>query len=601
MAKQDAAEQAKEFLRQVIRYRFWISISVAALFAVIAYLVGSGPIRTSADTERKKIKDAEKEVELYRSPTIPTKDYMPIVDGKTKVLDQDVNSAWRTLFDRQAPLLTWPSTVQERFRAWGPKWPEKVNPRQVELAIVDYIEAYPAYVTMVYETCNPFNYESGKGIVTTSGQDELLRPTKFDVEHPPDLGKVWAAQERLWIQRTLMEVVAEVNKNAKTWDEATIRQIVELDVGNPTAQDQRSLAKNEQLLEAEGIYAPGETPPADGGTGAAAGVTASSPGGKGGLMGNLSGGAMGGLGGAAASENVFYVKSDSDKYKVMPILMSVLIDQDHLQDFLIELENSPMWIQVKDFELQRPTTRVVKPEKGEESGAGLMGMMGSMRQMAGMGGMGGMTGMGGQAQMQQQAQMAARMQQQMMSSMSSMADMSRGGGMGGAAPEQKKGKSTKGVDFAKEREKKEKAAAEAQGPKFFDPYFNIVLVRVYGQARFFKPPPEAPAVEPSPGDVAGAPAASGATGAAAKDAAKTAPAASQPATAGPVEKPAQAPDAAPKADAAPKSAAEPADKQASRADKEAAPKAAEKGEPALKTPKDDAAAKTQPEDAKPKP
>ena len=34
--------------------------------------------------------------------------------------------------------------------------------------------------------------------------------------------------------------------------------------------------------------------------------------------------------------------------------MTVLIDQDHVQDFLIELENSPMSIQVKDFELQRP-------------------------------------------------------------------------------------------------------------------------------------------------------------------------------------------------------------------------------------------------------
>jgi len=36
MAKQDAMETAKEALRQVIKYRFWICISVAALFAIIA-------------------------------------------------------------------------------------------------------------------------------------------------------------------------------------------------------------------------------------------------------------------------------------------------------------------------------------------------------------------------------------------------------------------------------------------------------------------------------------------------------------------------------------------------------------------------------------
>src|SRR5207249_370403 len=86
-----------------------------------------------------------------------------------------------------------------------------------------------------------------------------LRPAVFDLEHLPGLGKVWAAQERLWIQRTLLEVVAQVNKNAKTWDSSVIRQIISLDVGNPAAQDQRSLAKNETLEESQPIHAPGET------------------------------------------------------------------------------------------------------------------------------------------------------------------------------------------------------------------------------------------------------------------------------------------------------------------------------------------------------
>ncbi len=45
--------------------------------------------------------------------------------------------------------------------------------------------------------------------------------------------------------------------------------------------------------------------------------------------------------------------------------MSVLIDQDHIQDLLVALENSPMAIQVIDFEMSKPSTRVVKPVKGE--------------------------------------------------------------------------------------------------------------------------------------------------------------------------------------------------------------------------------------------
>ena len=38
-----------------------------------------------------------------------------------------------------------------------------MSPKTVELAVVDYIEAYPAYVTMVYKTFDPFDYETGEG------------------------------------------------------------------------------------------------------------------------------------------------------------------------------------------------------------------------------------------------------------------------------------------------------------------------------------------------------------------------------------------------------------------------------------------------------
>ena len=44
-------DQLKDILKQAIKYRFWISISVAALFALIAYFVGSGPVRDKAASE----------------------------------------------------------------------------------------------------------------------------------------------------------------------------------------------------------------------------------------------------------------------------------------------------------------------------------------------------------------------------------------------------------------------------------------------------------------------------------------------------------------------------------------------------------------------
>ena len=203
------------------------------------------------------------------------------------------------------------------------------------------------------------------------------------------------------------------------------------------------------------------------------------------------GAGMGGGGGATqAPESIFYVKSDSDKYQVLPFAVTVLIDQDRVQDFLIELENSKMSIQVKDFELLRPIIRVSKPEKGDSSTASsMMGLMGGGRM--GMGS--GMMGMGGQMQ-----SMMNQIQQQGMMRGGAMAGagMGMGGGMG--QPDKKKqGKNVRDKDVKKEREEKIKAINEARGPALFDVYFDIVQVKVYGQARFFNAPPADAAVEPS--------------------------------------------------------------------------------------------------------
>ncbi|MGP0068374.1 MAG: hypothetical protein ACLQGP_32850 [Isosphaeraceae bacterium] len=515
MAQQDATEQAKEFLRQVIKYRFWISVSIAALFAVIAYFMGSGPVKAKTTAAIGEITGAEKAVKKFALPTVPTDAYKPIVEEKTQIVTKDVNKAWKELYDRQAPLLTWPETVQDRFRKWGRKWPETEDSARVQLAYVDYTYAYPAYVEMVYKSFNPFDYETGKGIVAAPPKEALLRPVQFSVEERPDLGKVWAAQERLWIQHTVLDVIAQVNKAATSWDSAIVKQVEALEVGNPLAQDQRSLANSEELKPADEILAPGQESSAaaeEGGGGGGMMAGMAMPGGGGGrsrgAMGGMAAmGAMGGMGGGGAASSgakydnkIYYITPAIDKgqYKILPILVTVLIDQDRVQDFLVELENSPMSIQVMDFELARPSSRVVKPEKGAApmgGMTGMMGMMGGMGRMRGMMG-GGQAGFGGMMGMMGQMGRGGMMREEggMMGMMGGMR-----GGMAAAIPE-RKGTSIRGTDSKAEREKTLKEIEEKKGPSFFDPYFDIVEVTIYGKARFFLPPPEEPASEPSLGE-----------------------------------------------------------------------------------------------------
>ena len=44
-------DQLKEVLRQMIIYRFWISVGLAALLPMIGYFVAVGPIQAKADQE----------------------------------------------------------------------------------------------------------------------------------------------------------------------------------------------------------------------------------------------------------------------------------------------------------------------------------------------------------------------------------------------------------------------------------------------------------------------------------------------------------------------------------------------------------------------
>jgi len=301
----------------------------------------------------------------------------------------------------------------------------------------------------------------------------------------------------------LLDVVAQVNKDAKNWDGAVIKQINDLEVGSPVAQDQRSIAKGETLEDAPDVKDPSkpEEPAAD--TSAAGGMAgADSMASMMSQMGGMRGGMMGMGGGGAAPETVSYIKqaTENGQFKVMPVEMSVLIEQDHIQDLLVALENSPMTIQVMDFEMQKPTARVAKPEKGTQMAfggmMGGMGMMGSDMMAGMMSSMMGRRGVGGYG---------GNMARQGMMGMPGMAGMGGYGsmmGMGMGPAETRKGVDVRSKNRGKEAEERAKAAKTAVASTLHDPYYNVVEVKVYGQARFFNPPPaeETPAPSQAEGD-----------------------------------------------------------------------------------------------------
>ena len=489
-------DQLKVYLKLAAKYRFWIAFGISLLLPVIGFVVGAGAIEAETTKREAEIKAAKTEVVKYKSGTLVNNQYQPLATTKKDALAQEVDATWRRLFASQEPLLKWPVAVQDRFRKWGRKYPANVDKRQVMSTVIDYTVAYPEFVQKIYAIFKPFNFDDGSGIIVAPDPNVLLAPAPFTQNNPPDLTQIWAEQERLWVVTALLDAIAKVNESAgaKIWDDAIVKQINLLDVGGAIDQDQKSMAKGDTLVPADSLADP--SAPVAAAAAPAGGMPSSMPGG----MTDLSSG-----GGAGKSREVMYLKTESQQYKILPIMVSVLVDQARLANFLVGLENSPMAIEVNEVEIVKPAAPVTKPVYGERSSFNF-GPMGSGR------GGDDLAMMGGRGRMSQPGMSGGAMGGRAGSypgmgdgpaSMPGGGDPRMGGGGGfGGAPKATGGVNNRGKDEAKirrDREKKEKdAAAKAKGEtKKIDQYYNVIEVKVYGRARFYLAPPPAPELPPS--------------------------------------------------------------------------------------------------------
>ena len=527
-------DQVKEYLRIAVKYRFWILVVIAGLMPAIAYAVGAGGIEEAAKKAGDTVTSSYENVKKYANDPAPVNaQYTPIVDAKTGVLEDDVNASWRTLFSRQAPLLTWPEEVVDRIPAWKREWPEGTDPRVVRKAVLDYIETYDPYIEDVYMTFNPFDYETGEGIVATPEQDALLHPPAFSRNKPPSLGKIWDTQQRLWVQKSVLQVIADINKKAgaQTWAAAPVKELLALEVADQGALDQKSKAEGVAMTEAPDVLSPAEQAAAD----ASEAESESAPGGgqesgqmqqmmrgRGGVAGGSAsmGGMMGGGASTRGAPQPFMIlgdeNTDTSQAFVVPIYLSVYIEQEKINDLLVEFQNSPFNIEVLDVAISKPAPHSVKkPVKGKAP-AGMGGMMG------GGGSMYAMQSRGSSSSMMEQMMssgVGSQSMQQMMQSRGSTPSYGMGGsqqaqmrgrsggtagmGMGSSAPTKAPLPENKAVDVGQqtlaERIKAQKAAEEkpedgesvesqtdTTGP---DPYYTVVKVDIWGRGRFYMQPP----------------------------------------------------------------------------------------------------------------
>jgi hypothetical protein len=551
---------AKDILRLLIQNRFWIVLFIAALLPVIGYFLTAGAVKEQAEAKANEIKTAQQGAQTYASGTMPNGQYADFTQEKIGLIEKDVNEAHRRLYERQAPLLDWPAEVAPQLTEWGRDIPADISENETQRVAYFYSQVYDDYAKNVYDVVDPWDPIEGEGIVEVPPMESLLQTVTFDINNLPSIGKIWQYQENLWVRRSILEVIAEVNRKAgaKDWETAAIKRLNRLEVGNPAAVDHRTTAlgfelkdppevtKGGQAIEPEksATAGGGMMPGMEGMMGSQAGGAAGMmPGMEGmagmpgmeGMMGGMGMGMMGGMGVSKGGGPVRFLQEEGvELFRDYPAYVSVLIDQNSIQNLLVEFENSPMTMRVLEANWTRPKTRVQPPVKGQGFAgyAGMggfgMGMGGGLYGMEGMmpGMMGGMPGM--MEGMEGYSSMMGGMMGGMPGMMEGMPGMMPGmmGGRGMGAPANQPRARVK-RDLAGQNQKKEgKEEVDPEKVTIFDPYYNIVELQVYVQARFYYPPaPEAPSESLSPGDEA----AGDLTPDASADAASTDPAITDPA------------------------------------------------------------------------
>ncbi len=71
-------DQLKDFLKQCVKYRFWIAFGISLLLPMIGYFVGVGTIVEATTKREGEIKSAKTDIGKYTSPGIVNAQYQPI-------------------------------------------------------------------------------------------------------------------------------------------------------------------------------------------------------------------------------------------------------------------------------------------------------------------------------------------------------------------------------------------------------------------------------------------------------------------------------------------------------------------------------------------
>jgi hypothetical protein len=416
-------DKLKIFLAVVKKYQFWFLCGAAILVAAVCAWLAISDLSEQYRQQTTKIDGDFKNAVIQ--PGHPNQGIIDKVHAQHDDLKRNIFAAWETLYKEQKEKNPFPTEVLgEPFR----KRFEKLKP-QGELAFRDreryqnFIRDYLPKLREIVKVRHPIDDKTpgrpaagahaapemprpgaemprGMGDIGVPGgptagldaniemvglvdwnesdYDKLLK--RFDWPQTPSTLTVVMAQEDLWVYLALLRVIQNTNQGAANQSNAAVKRIDLLEIGKDAISTWRTSASP--------IFSgskPGAAGPVGPGMSDALAGTA---------LGNL--GALPGQGvSAAGSEEQVkrdlmesryidekgnplpyqadypYVKHPFAEFKMMPVCISLVIDQRKLPKFLVECANSNMPIEVRRVRLLKG--QVTTTSGGDMAAGGMPG------------------------------------------------------------------------------------------------------------------------------------------------------------------------------------------------------------------------------------
>ena len=314
----------KDIIAKIIAYRFWIIVPAAALLPLVGWAMSVTPLQNKTRQEQTAADSAFRNVDTFlKAPKRPNKEWIETAQAKRAIVKQAVDSTWLALYERQKPLMTWPEDVRKEMT--GIEFGQPI-PAQV---LQQYRQSYGLQWDELYRLADPYDPndpELSKGKLIFDPRT-TIKFEDWSLGSPP-FPAAWRAQEDVWIQRAILTVIRDTNSRALNHLSAPVQQIYNMGIAENVGQRPES-----------------DPPPARGVQKAPA--AAQPPGAK---------PAQDPMAALSQVPENRYVKV-TPQYKVVPIYLQLLVEQQSIPELLVKFANSKIPIETKQVSMSVPTTQ----------------------------------------------------------------------------------------------------------------------------------------------------------------------------------------------------------------------------------------------------